>query len=200
MNKAKLHHYWVALRKPSLYFLLAGTLLFSILAVYGLRANNLRMLELKQAVYVADEQNTDIEAALQNLRSFVNSHMNTQLRSKDATEPPIQLLHQFNRYVEAEQARLASQDGNKVYRDAQAQCETGAIPLTARAQCIQEYILNHGGTIEQLTIPPKELYTFDFVSPRWSPDLAGISLILAVIFAILLGLRLIAGRIIKHEL
>jgi hypothetical protein len=200
VDKGKLHHYWIAFRKPSLYVLISATIFFSILAVYSLRANNLRMLELKQAVYVADEQNGDIEGALQELRSFVNSHMNTQLRSPDATEPPIQLLNQFNRYIEAEQAKIANQDGNQVYKDAQARCETGAIPLTARAQCIQEYIVANGGNVSQLTIPPKELYTFDFVSPRWSPDIAGISLLLAIVSGILLLSRLIIGKVLTKEL
>jgi hypothetical protein len=158
------------------------------------------MLQLKEAVYIADEQNGDIEGALQELRSFVNTHMNTQLRSPDATEPPIQLINQFNRYIEAEQAKLSNQDSNQVYRDAQARCETGAIPLTARAQCIQEYIVANGGNVNQLTIPPKELYTFDFVSPRWSPDVAGISIVLATLGGILLIIRLIIGRVLKNEL
>lgn len=200
MDKGKLHHYWIAFRKPSLYILVVATLFFSALAVYSLRANNLRMLELKQAVYTADEQNGDIETALQDLRTFVNTHMNTQLRSADATEPPIQLINQFNRYIEAEQAKIANQDGNQIYKEAQARCETGAIPLTARAQCIQEYIVANGGSASQLTIPPKELYTFDFVSPRWSPDVAGISLVLAVISTLLLLARLIIGRVITKEL
>lgn len=200
MDKAKLHHHWVAVKKPSLFLLIAGMLLFTLLSVYALRANNLKMLELKQAVYAADEQNGDIEEALQNLRSFVNTHMNTTMRSKDASEPPIQLVNQFNRYVAAQQAKLASQDVNQVYRDAQARCESGSIPLTVRAQCIQEYVLANGGTTAQLTIPPKELYTFDFASPRWSPDMAGISLMMAAVFTVLLLIRLAVGQVMKHEL
>jgi hypothetical protein len=200
MDKGKLHHYWIAFRKPSLYILIACTVFFSALAIYSLRANNLKMLQLKNAVYVADEQNGDIEGALQELRSYVNGHMNTQLRSPDATEPPIQLINQFNRYIEAEQAKVANQDTNQIYKDAQAQCETGAIPLTARAQCIQDYIIANGGNTAVLVIPPKELYTFDFVSPLWSPDIAGFSIILAILSGVLLVLRLIIGRILKHEL
>lgn len=200
MDKGKIHHYWIAFRKPSLYFLIISTVFFSGLAVYSLRVNNLQMLQLKEAVYAADEQNGDIETALQDLRSFVNTHMNTQLRSPDATEPPIQLINQFNRYIEAEQAKISNQDSNQIYKDAQAQCETGAIPLTARAQCIQEYIVANGGSASQLTIPPKELYTFDFVSPRWSPDVAGMAIVLAIISGILLIIRLLIGRVLKNEL
>ena len=198
MNRAKAHHYWKALKTPSLIVLIISALLFSGIAVYALRANNLRMLELKQAVFVADEQNGDVEAALQELRSFVNAHMNTRLRPADSTEPPIQLVNQFNRYIEAEQAKLAAQGGSSiVYQQAQARCETGAIPLTARAQCIQEYVLANGGTVKELTVPPKELYTYDFVSPSWSFDIAGIAIILAGLSVLLLLARLVLGRILR---
>ena len=198
MRKAKLHHYWIALKSPILYIILSCAVLFSFITIYALRANNLKMLELKQAVIVADQENGDIESALQNLRNFVNGHMNTQLRNKDATEPPIQLINQFNRYITAEQQKIQNQDTNKVYRDAQAECENGSIPLTARAQCIQEYVLSRGGNINEFTMPAKELYTFDFASPKWSPDFAGISLVLAIIFWILLIIRLLLGRIMKY--
>lgn len=200
MDKTKLHHYWIAFRKPSLYILLVSIVLWSALAVYALRANNLHMIELKQAVYTADEQNGDVELALQNLRDFVTSHMNTQMRSQDASEPPIQLVNQFNRLLQVEQARLANQDASQVYRAAQQACETGAIPLTARAQCIQEYVVANGGQVAESSLPPKELYTFDFASPRLSFDLAGIAIVLAVISILLLITRLIIGRIAKQQL
>lgn len=200
MDKAKLHHYWIAFRRPSLYILIASTLIWSAIAIYALRANNLQMITLKQAVYTADEQNGDIEASLQNLRAFVTTHMNTQMRSSDASEPPIQLVNQFNRLVQAEQARLANQDTSQVYKAAQLACESGAIPLTARAQCIQEYVVANGGQMAEASLPPKELYTFDFASPRWSPDLAGIALVFAVVSFVLLLVRLLAGRILKHQL
>ncbi len=200
MDKAKIHHYWIAFRKPTLFILLASTLIWSAVAVYALRANNVRMIELKQAVYTADEQNGDIELSLQNLRTFVTTHMNTQMRSPDASEPPIQLVNQFNRLLQAEQARLANQDASQVYRAAQQACESGAIPLTARAQCIQEYVVANGGQITESSLPPKELYTFDFASPRWSFDLAGIAIVLAAISALLLSIRLFVGRIAKQQL
>lgn len=198
MEKRKLHHYWIVFKKPTLYILIASCIIWTSVAVLALRQNNVRMIELKQAVYLADEKNGDIETALQDLRGFVNSHMNTRMRSPDATEPPVQLVHQFDRYVAAEQAKLANQDTNKVYRDAQAQCENGNIPLTARAQCMQDYILTNSSAASELSLPPKELYTFDFASPSWSPDIAGFAIIFAGISYILLLIRLVAGRLLKH--
>lgn len=202
MNKGKLHHYWIKYRTTSLLIPLIGMVICGALYVYGMRANNVRMLELKQAVVIADEKNDNIEESLQELRLFVNSHMNTQLRSEDSSEPPIQLVNQFNRYVEAERAKIAAQgSANKVYQEAQSRCESGAIPLTARAQCIQEYVTaNSGNNVAELNLPPKELYTFDFASPRWSPDLAGFSLIGIVVFGALLVTRLVAGFYIKKQI
>lgn len=199
MRRAQAHYYWKALKTPILVVSAASLVIFSGLSVYMLRSNNLRMLELKQAVYVADETNGDIEQALQNLRAFVNTHMNTRMRSPDSAEPPIQLVGQFNRFVQAEQARLDTQQGsvNQVYKDAQARCETGSIPLTARAKCIQDYVLANGGTVEQLKIPPKELYTYDFASPSWAFDAAGLSIIAACISGLVLITRLLAGRFLK---
>lgn len=201
MNIGKLHHYWTKYRTATLVVPVAGLLICGGLYIYGMRANNVKMLELKQAVAVADEQNGDIEGALQDLRSFVNSHMNTQLRADESSEPPIQLVGQFNRYIEQERAKIAAQgNANKIYKDAQARCETGAIPLTARAQCIQEYVVANGGSSEELNLPPKELYTYDFVSARWSPDLAGVSLLGTIFFAVLLVIRLVAGFFIKRKI
>lgn len=202
MDKAKLHHYWVRLKSPTLFLPIIGVVLFGSMFIYGMRYNNITMLELKEKVVVADQQDGDIEGALQELRDFITSHMNTNPRTEGSSEPPIQLVNEFNRAVEKEQARLATQDSaNEIYQEAQARCETGAIPLTARAQCIQEYITENGGNnVQQLNLPPKELYTFDFASPRWSPDLAGISLVLLIISFIVLAFRLVLGKIIESKI
>jgi hypothetical protein len=53
---------------------------------------------------------------------------------------------------------------------------------------MQDYITSHSPDAPQLNLPPKELYTFDFVSPVWSPDLAGFSVLATVI----LGLVIVA--------
>lgn len=157
------------------------------------------MLRLKNDVFFADEQNGDVETALQKLRTYVFSHMNTDLRGgSGSTEPPIQLIHRFNRAVAAEKARISAQSTQAavIYTEAQNQCENPNIPLTARAQCIQDYVTTNGKGIEQLKLPPKEYYTFDFVSPYWSFDLAGMSLIFAVVFAVAAVIKLVVGLLL----
>jgi preprotein translocase subunit SecF len=169
-----------------LIIILTGLLLFFAgLSVWSLRNNNLNMIKLREAVYTADRQNGNVETALDNLRQYVYSHMNTNLRSGqnfDSDEPPIQLVNRFNRALEAEQARVAALGGaNKVYIEAQSKCEVSSLPLTARAQCVQDYVSTYGNGIPQLNLPPKELYTFDFVSPLWSADFAGFMILVTIV-------------------
>jgi hypothetical protein len=194
----KWHHY----RVLSLIAIIAGLLISSGICIYALRQNNLTMAGLRQAVYAADQADGDIKTALNNLRQFVYGHMNTDLRVGDSTEPPIQLVNEFNRAVEAEQARIAALTGqaNQVYVDAQRQCEVSSIPLTVRAQCIQDYVSAHATNVPQLVLPPKDVYTFDFASPTWSPDLAGWSMLTAIGFAVLLVARLTIGVFVSRYL
>jgi hypothetical protein len=193
---------WHRYRWLSLVVIAAGLIISSAVCIYALRQNNLTMTNLRQAVYDADQVDGDVTTALNDLRQFVYGHMNTDLRLGDSTEPPIQLVNEFNRAVAAEQARIATLTGaaNQVYVDAQRQCEVASIPLTVRAQCIQDYVSTHSTNVPQMNLPPKEVYTFDFASPTWSPDLAGWSMLAAIGFGIILIIRLILGLFINRYL
>lgn len=201
MRKSIIYGRWHRIAKISLVLIIIGLIISIALSLFGLRSNNLKMIELRQAVYDADKADGDVETALINLRQFVFGHMNTDLRSSDNSEPPIQLVYRFNRAIEAEQARVAALgSANQVYIDAQRHCENPSVSLMARAQCMQEYVTANGQGIPHINIPPKEFYTFDFASPLWSPDLAGISLIFAAFFTLLLLIRLIGGFFLNRFL
>lgn len=202
MTKHQLHGYWNRFKDSSLILLIVIVLISGSVAVFALRANNQKMLDLKNAVYTADQNDGDVESALLALRNHVYSHMNSSLRpANGSSEPPIQLVNKFNRIVAAEQARVASLNNSaKVYAEAQARCEKASIPLTARAQCIQDYVSENGSGVQQLNLPPKEFYTFDFASPVWTPDVAGISLLVFVLALLLLTIRIFAGFLLKPYL
>jgi len=188
--------------KHFLIILLALFIVSSGVAVVALRSNNLNMIKLRQAVYDADKQDGDVASALDSLRIYVYGHMNTGLRAPNSgSQPPIQLVNSFNRAIAAEQTRIATSDSaNKLYVDAQKQCELASLALTARAQCIQDYVTAHGqGGEAQFNLPPKELYTFDFASPVWSPDLAGIMLVAAALTALAIIVTVFI-RLAKHLL
>ncbi len=166
----------------------------------------MRMVALRDEVVKADETNGDVQAALQNLRNYVMSHMNTNLRSKSkfaTDEPPIQLVNQYNRAVAAAQEAAATATGNQaLYLEAEASCKARQVPLTATAQCIQDYVAARStGSVSKVSVTvPKALYTYDFVSPKWSPDLAGWSVVLTGVLGVLLMLRIAINQAVSHLL
>jgi hypothetical protein len=201
MDKKRLHHLWRRLRpiKPRYFLLLA--VIFAGLSVYGLRANNLHMVELRDKVFQADKDNGDTETALRNLRQYVYGHMNTSLTSGNSTiYPPIQLRNSYDRAIAAQKA--ANPDTNsQIYIDAQKECEKEfprGLSGSGRIPCIQEYIASHG--IQKQDAIPASLYEFDFVSPRWSPDLAGWSLVATTLCLAMAGLSFVTDRWVKIEL
>ena len=200
MNKRKLYGIWHKYKKISLLVIVVGLIAGSFTAVLALRQNNLNMLKLRQQVVEVDANGGDVNSALIELRNFVFSHMNTQLRTNDAGEPPIQLVASYNRYIADQQTKLTQSGKSDIYTNAQATCERSSPTLAERVNCIQLFVAENGGQVAEINYPPKDLYSFDFASPRWSPDLAGISLLLAIIFAVLLILRLAIGFIIKSYL
>lgn len=199
-EKRKLHHLYVALRRFNTIYLLIAIVLFLSIGLYSLRQNNLTALQLRDKVIAADEQNGDVETALRELRQFVYSHMNTDLASgPSAIRPPIQLKYRYERLLAAEKTRV-SQQNEKIYTDAQATCEKqfpNGLSGSGRIPCIQDYVAKNGVTEQPIQ---DSLYKFDFVSPRWSADLAGISLLISGILIVLLLVRLILGWWLKDNL
>jgi hypothetical protein len=189
MNKKKLHHIWTKIRPISYWYFLVAFVVSLTVSVYALRQNNLNMIKLRDAVSQTDQQNGNVEVALKNLREYVYAHMNTALASgPNAIKPPLQLKYTYDRLVKAEQDRVAAVNAN-VYNDAQNSCEAqfpGSFSGGPRVPCISAYVASHGAK-EQPT--PDALYKFDFVSPTWTPDLAGWSLLASIVLLFLFLLR-----------
>lgn len=200
MDSSYLHHLWTRIRPIKTSYLFTALLVCVLVHVVALRANNIRMAELRDAVYVADEKGEGVEKALQDLRAHVNNHMNTNLDAGKGIYPPIQLKHTYERLVRAEQDRVSNANA-QIYTDAQNHCEqvnSTSVLGRDRVQCIEEYVKSHGAV--QARPIPDALYKFDFVSPRWSPDLAGWSLVLTGILLLLTVLRFAAGRLARKYL
>lgn len=160
------------------------------------------MLQLRDAVYAADKDNGDTETALQNLQAYVTTHMNTNLSAGDNTVyPPIQLKYTYERLVHAKSAATGQQN-NQIYSDAQKHCEQqNATDFSGRNRvpCIQQYVQSHT-VVSPTESVPDALYKFSFISPRWSPDLAGWSLVVTIIFSALFLISLVAHLWFRHQL
>jgi hypothetical protein len=184
--------YWLFL----VLFTLSG-----IVSIAALRHNNQTMIKLREAVYEADKNNGDINDALNNLRQYVYGHMNTDLSSGgNAIKPPIQLKYSYERLLSAADQR-ANNAG--LYTEAENYCQAqipASVSISGRGRisCVQDYILSHGGN--RPASIPVGLYEFDFVSPSWSPDFAGWSLVITALFFIAFAASFTIDKLVHAKL
>lgn len=200
INKHSLHRAWVRIRPISHWYLLAACIVFMTISLLALRQNNLNAIKLRDKVIATDEANGDVEATLRELREYVHSHMNARLSGgPNAIYPPIQLKFRYERLLEAEKERVSTVN-EKVYSEAQGICEqrfpTG-LSGGGRVPCIEQYVTENGAKEKPI---PESLYKFDFISPVWSPDVAGWTLILAMFTGLLFAVRLALEVWFRYEL
>lgn len=195
MNKQYWHHIWARRIRPiKVWYLLVLLACSLFIFVSALRGNYERMIVLRNAVYAADQNNANVVGALQDLQRYVTSHMNTNLASGSASVyPPIQLKYTYER-LQSEANQAAAQANTDVYTAAQKYCESqnsSDFSGRNRVPCIEQYVTSHGGAAPK-TIPAS-LYKFNFISPTWSPDLAGWSLVISILLGLVTLLRLVLG-------
>lgn len=146
------------------------------------------MIRLRTAVYTADQNGGNVEGALRTLRQYVYSHMNTSLASgPNAVHPPIQLKYTYERLQQA-QENVLGQGDSSLYQQAQQYCEGQTQIGSEVIACIKDYAVSHGANLAPI---PDGSYKFDFTSAKWSPDLAGWSLVITV----LAGIAFVIGSI-----
>jgi hypothetical protein len=176
------------------------TLLFAVISTFALRANNQHMLKLRTAVYSADKSNTNVQGALNKLQAYVTAHMNTNLSTGSSVYPPIQLKYTYQRLVDAQSSQLA-QTNTQLYTEAQKYCEQQDPTDFSghnRVPCIEQYVSSRTSDAVQLPTIPDALYKFSFATPRWSPDLAGWSLVVTVLSGLLCVATFIVNRWFRH--
>lgn len=199
MNKRYLHHLWTKFRVIKPWYFLAIAIISLVVCVFALRNNNQHMLELREAVFTADRDNTDVQKPLKELQAYVTSHMNTNLSTgPNPVYPPIQLQHTYKRLVEA-RAQAASEANTKLYSEAQTYCEQqNSTDFSGRNRipCIQQYVQSK--TAQQATPIPDALYQFSFISPMWSPDVAGWSMVVAIVSSLLFLVLLLSQWLLRR--
>lgn len=163
----------------------------------GMIRNGNGAVERFNALNAVDQAGGDVETALNELRSYIYSHMNTEIGGPNGIYPPIQLKGTYERLVAIEQARV--KDANDLlYPEAQAFCEANGnqgFSGRNRTECIAEYIEKNGTKAKEVE---EAYYKYDFTAPRWSPDLAGYSLIASIIFGFMTLVSLLMYFRTKH--
>jgi hypothetical protein len=200
MNKRKLHHAWTRWRAVRPWYFLILAVASGVICIFALRANNQHMSELRGAVYAADKNGADVQKPLRELQAYVTHHMNTNLAAGNTSVyPPIQLKYSYERLTQGGQSAASSE----LYSQAQAYCEQqnrADFSGRNRVPCIEQYVESHGGTKAPVNNVPEALYKFDFVTPRWSPDLAGWSLLALAVSGLLFIFSLLTRWWFRHQL
>ena len=185
----------------------ALTVVSTALFVFGLINNSNGAVERFNTLKAVDEAGGDVESALVELRDYIHSHMNTELGGPNGIYPPIQLSGTYSRLVEQRSAQVdkkneqARETNEKVLQDADRICASRfpAGQIIQRAECNAAYIeANSVSETNEATEIDESFYKFNYVAPRWSPDLAGFSLLFAIAFGITTVIYTIRHFHIKH--
>lgn len=173
-----------------LILLLLGVLLSASL----LRLNNLEMVERRSAVIAADEKGDreELRKAVVELQRYVTGHMNTNLGSG------FYLTKTYERDRDAALAAAgnATNPNSSVYQQASVECRSrfqgGRESFrTDYVQCVIDRVASLSPQSEaNLNLPKPEAYKINYVTPVWSPDLAGLAVALCVLIVLVILGRL----------
>ncbi|HEX9679436.1 MAG TPA: hypothetical protein VGA08_02335 [Candidatus Saccharimonadales bacterium] len=197
MNKRRLHHYWRYIRELRTWHIIILLIASSLLSIWALRLNSQELEPFLRRVIAADQNNQGIDKALRDLGNYITNHMNTMV------DEPIQLAYSYDRDTQAILDRAEGSANGDIYKKAQVECEDPSVLLSVRALCIQDYVTKHakpGQSPQAIKFPDKALYTYSFISPMWSPDMAGFLILITAVLALMLMARIIAGWLVKRTL
>jgi hypothetical protein len=158
-----------------------GLLLF-ITAMGLMLFGTMLMVDNRQAaanqakqIVLDDQAGKNVETDLIKLRVYVASHMKTNVK--------FVLTGSYDRALAA--AKAQSSASSAVYAAAQASCDKRGVDSIRQSQCVAAYIAaNSSGTATDVKLPDIAKYTYHYVGPAWSFDVAGIILILGFVLAI----------------
>jgi hypothetical protein len=200
--KHKLHHWFRIVRAVKVWQLLVLLVLLGLASAFLLRQNNLGMIELREAVQRADKEGGDVKKALLELQHYVSAHMNTNLGEGVAL--PSSYKRAYDTAVQ--KAVSTSNPNSKIYEQVELECRpvfqrTNSFP--AYTECAREKLSTLAPGQDALTnvhVPPPDLFRYNYHSPLWTPDAAGITLLLTVVVALILVARLITYLILRAVL
>lgn len=184
-------------------------ILCGFIAATFLRLNNIGMIERRSAVIAADEAGDSAvtQQRLFALQRYVNSHMN-------ADPGRIAFHGQYQRDSQKLKDEAASQDtsSGNVYQKAAAVCDPIARaegwrwPDPRYTTCIDTELNKYpaaDGPVTSIKVPDVSMYYHSYVSPAWSPDFAGFSLLACAVLALMIIVRLVSlfilGLLLKQH-
>lgn len=179
-------------------------LMAGFVAATFLRLNNIGMIERRDAVYAADEEgdSVKIQKRLYDLQRYVAAHMNTD-------PGRVALEHSYQRDNDKLKDEFATNSSGlpngSAHQQAIAVCDPIAQangwrwPDVRYTNCLEEELAKYPGSEEITAFKPLpvEAYYHTFISPLWSPDYAGWSLLVCLFIMLVIILRLVTLGILK---
>ena len=159
------------------------------------------MVERRTAVINADAAGDDgiTQSRLYDLQRYVSAHMGTDMGNG------VSLVATYNRDYQTQlnqAASYANENGN-IYKKAQQVCVSQFSHYSqAYVQCTTDELAKYpsGKDLVNSINLPSALYRYTFVSPLWSSDFAGWSLVVCVVILIMILLRFIGVVILRFLL
>lgn len=186
------------LQRVKTWQLLVILLLLSVIAATFLRLNNIGMIQRREAVLSADKtgDTAQTQARLYELQRYVSSHMNADMGM-------IYLEGQYQRDSQkriSDAANTSNPNGN-VFKKAQDTCAPRFSSYSqAYLQCVLDELNRYApadNLASNVAMPKVDAYRHSFVSPRWSPDFAGFSVLICVALVVVIVVRLLGLLILR---
>lgn len=196
-DKRRLHKNIKHLQVIKTWQLVILLILMLFVSATFLRLNNTGMVSRRNAVLAADKAGDveQINARIYDLQRFVTSHMN-------ANPGPFDLTEQYNRDVKAAMAVDTAPGANSPQARADAICNPH-LSTRGYSKAYQDCMLNEltkQGQVNDPTgvkLPSPALYRYEFISPLWSPDFAGWSVLATIVIALVIVARLVILAILQ---
>lgn len=202
-EEKRLYIYKKRLEKLALWQLVVLFVMSLVISATLLRLNNIGMLERRNAVYTADESGNKqiISDRLLDLARYVSAHMNADPGS-------IFLENSYNQdYNKALEATSKAVNAN-VHKQIDTLCKSRyPSNWTAYFQCFVDQLNKTPqgqDIVKSPQLPLVASYTHSYVSPLWSLDFAGISILVSFVILLLIIAKIISYLILyimikKHK-
>ena len=190
-----------------------------------LRFDHLKMVELRDAVFAADEAEDDaaIQSALVALQEFTVSHIVVNVVESNGIQSvilgtgPFYLEHQYlraaNAAIEAAESEIVddSNPNGNIYAAVSAICKPLAIQSgwawnsQGYLDCWTSELAKYPASDNLETnltadVPSTELYRHNFASPVWAPTWAGWVILICILLLLVIIIRFIIWLVLKITL
>lgn len=190
-----------------------------------MRADHIRMTELRDAVLTADEENDDekIAATLAELKSFVFSNIVINVVDDNGNQKvmfgtgPFYLEHQYlraaNKALEEAEKTIANDNNpnGNIYAMAGEVCRPQAIAngwawdnpnyINCMMTEIQKYPSSEDLQDQIIaSLPSTELYRHNYASPMWAPTFTGFMLLITLIIIVVIFIRVVIWAVLHISL